>query len=65
LATIPGSLLIGMSSPHRRAGLLYQKWRESYGKNDDDVLVIRAPSRALNSTLPQKVARATCARARR
>jgi hypothetical protein len=55
LATIPGSLLIGMSSPHRRAGLLYQKWRESYGKNDDDVLVIRAPSRALNSTLPQKV----------
>src|SRR5580700_8628502 len=28
LATIPGAMLIGMSSPYRRAGLLYEKWRD-------------------------------------
>jgi hypothetical protein len=55
MATIDESMLVAISSPHRRAGLLYQKWRESYGKNDDDVLVIRAPSQVLNPTLPDRV----------
>jgi hypothetical protein len=55
LATIPGSMLIGMSSPHRRSGLLFEKWRGYFGKNDDSVLVIRAPSRVLNPTLDQKI----------
>jgi hypothetical protein len=50
LATIPGSMLIGISSPHRRGGLLYEKWKAHYGRNDDSVLVIRAPSRVLNPT---------------
>jgi hypothetical protein len=55
LATIPGSMLIGVSSPYRRAGLLHQKWRDHYGKADDDVLVIRAPSRVLNPTLDPRI----------
>jgi hypothetical protein len=55
LATIPGSMLIGMSSPYRRGGLLYEKWRAHYGKPDDDVLVVRAASRTLNPTLDQKI----------
>lgn len=55
MATIPNSLLIGMSSPYRKAGLLYTKWRDHFGKPGDDVLVIQAPSRALNPTLPQRV----------
>ena len=42
LATLPGAMLIGMSSPYRRAGLLYEKWRDHYGKADDNVLVIKA-----------------------
>jgi len=53
LVTIPGSLLVGMSSPYRRSGLLYEKWRDHYGKNSDKVLVIRAPSRILNPTIDQ------------
>ena len=55
LATIPGSMMIGISSPYRRGGLLYQKWKDHYGKADDDVLVIRAPSRALNPTLDPRI----------
>jgi hypothetical protein len=55
LATIPGAMLIGMSSPYRRAGLLYEKWRDRYGRVDDDVLVIQAPSRVLNPTIPQRI----------
>src|SRR5262249_13083231 len=49
-ATLPGALIIGISTPHRRGGLLHSKWQESYGV-DGDVLVIRAPSLALNPTL--------------
>lgn len=56
MATVEGALLIGISSPYRRAGLLYQKYANHFGK-DGDVLVIRAPSRQLNPTLPAKVVR--------
>jgi hypothetical protein len=55
LATLPGSMIEGISTPHRRAGLLYEKFRDHYGKADDDVLVIRAPSRVLNPTLDQRI----------
>jgi len=52
LSTIDG-MIIGISSPHRRAGLLYEKWRDHYGQDSDNVLVIRAPSIVLNPTLDQ------------
>lgn len=51
LATLPGSMLIGISSPYRRSGLLYNKFKKHFGRNDDEVLVIRAPTTALNPTL--------------
>jgi hypothetical protein len=53
-ATVPGAILIGISSPYKRAGLLFDKWRKHYGK-DGDVLVVKAPSRALNPTLAQSI----------
>ncbi len=55
MATLPNALLVGMSSPYRKGGLLYQKWRDHFGKPDDDVLFIQAASRALNPNLPQRV----------
>jgi hypothetical protein len=55
LATLPGAMLIGISTPYRRAGLLYQKFRDHFGREDDDVLVVRGPSRAFNPSLPEKV----------
>jgi hypothetical protein len=51
LVTLKNSMLIGISSPYRKSGLLYEKFKEFYGKPDDDVLVIRAPSIVLNPTL--------------
>ena len=55
LATLPGAMLIGISTPYRRTGLLYQKWVEHYGKPYDDVLVVGGPSRLFNETLDQRI----------
>jgi hypothetical protein len=55
LATIPGSMLIGISTPYRRAGLLWQKHRDHFGQDDDDVLVVQGPSRVFNPTLDQRI----------
>jgi hypothetical protein len=52
---LPGSTLTIISTPYRRAGLLYNKFTKHYGKNDDDVLVIKAPSIVLNPTLDQSI----------
>jgi hypothetical protein len=57
-ATIPGLMtlkgtLIGISSPYRKSGLLFERWKKYYGVNDPNVLVIRAPSIVMNPTLDQ------------
>ncbi len=31
LATLPNSVLIGISTPYKKSGLLYDKWRQHYG----------------------------------
>jgi hypothetical protein len=49
-----GGMIIGISSPHRKSGLLYERWREHYGQKGD-VLVIRAPSLTMNPTLDKKL----------
>jgi hypothetical protein len=51
LATTDG-LLVGISTPYRRLGLLAQKHRDHYGVPDDDVLVVQGESRLFNPTLP-------------
>ena len=55
MATLPTSMLIGISSPHKRSGLLYSKWCDSHGKDDDDVLVVAGELRTFNPSLPQKI----------
>ncbi len=50
-ATLAGSMIIGISSPHKKSGLLYNKYRDHFGRDSDDVLVIQAPSLTLNPTL--------------
>lgn len=54
LASIPGSIIIGISSPYRKSGLLYKKFKEHYGR-DGDVLVIKAPTRTLNPLIDQAI----------
>jgi hypothetical protein len=53
LATLPGSMLLGISTPYRKSGVLWNKFKDCYGRDDDDALFIKAPSIALNPTLDQ------------
>jgi hypothetical protein len=55
LVTLPGAILIGISTPYRRAGLLFDRWRRYYGKPDPGILVVRGPSVSFNPTLPSSV----------
>jgi hypothetical protein len=50
MVTIPNSLLIGISSPHARRGLLWRKVNEFYGK-PGRTLVARASTWVMNPTL--------------
>jgi hypothetical protein len=51
--TLPGSILIGISTVYRRAGVAYERWRKFYGSDTDSVLVIKAPTRVMNPLFPQ------------
>jgi len=39
----PDAMLIGISTPYRKSGLLYRKFRDHFGM-DGDVVAIKAPS---------------------
>jgi len=52
LATQNG-LLVGISTPYRRVGLLAQKFKDHYGQNDDDVLFVKGTHRLFNPTLSE------------
>lgn len=54
LATV-GGRLIAISSPYAPRGWSYQQYQRNFGNNDGDTLVLNAPSRTMNTTLPQKV----------
>ena len=51
MATMKNSLLIGISSPHARRGLLWTKFSEFFGKTSGTTLVVQAPTWVLNPTL--------------
>jgi hypothetical protein len=48
-------MLIGISTPYRRAGLLWQKHKDYFGQDDGDVLVVHGASHAFNPTIPQAI----------
>jgi hypothetical protein len=54
LATTAG-MLVGISTPYRKIGLLYQKHRDHFGVDGDDVLVVQGPTNLFNSTLAPEV----------
>jgi len=54
LATTPDSLLLCLSSPYARRGELWKAYNRYYGK-DGDVLVWKASSMEMNSTIPESV----------
>ena len=55
MARWPGSLKILISSAYRRQGLLYQRWRESFGVDDDDTLVVVGGTSTFNPTFDSQV----------
>jgi hypothetical protein len=62
LARHRGALKILISSAYRRAGLLYQRWRESFGRDDDDRLVVLGDTLSFNpgfdrATIDREMAR--------
>jgi hypothetical protein len=46
-------MLICISSPYRRLGLVFSKYRDCYGKDDSHVLVVQGASRDFNATLDE------------
>lgn len=50
LATTNG-MLIAISSPYRKLGLLYQKYRDYFGVTSDEILVVQGGTSVFNPTL--------------
>jgi hypothetical protein len=55
LARIRGSMLILISTAHKRSGLLYQKWKDAYGRNDPDILVVKGTTLQFNPLFDAKI----------
>ncbi|HEX4113638.1 MAG TPA: terminase large subunit [Stellaceae bacterium] len=59
LGRMPGSMLVLISNAHKRAGLLYQRYKDHYGRDDDDVLVSLGTTSQFNPTFdPAIIAKA-------
>jgi hypothetical protein len=54
LATTNG-MLIGISTPYRKLGLLHQKYKDFFGVDDDEVLVVQGSTKQFNPSLSDRV----------
>jgi hypothetical protein len=54
-ATVPGSMIVGISTPYARKGVLWQSFKDHYGKDGDPVLVWQADTRSMNPTIGEHV----------
>lgn len=54
MATIQGAMLLGISSPYRKSGVLYEAYRDHFGRDDDPVLVFQADTRTMNPTIDEQ-----------
>ncbi len=55
MATVPGSLLMAISSPYARRGALWEAHARHFGHEGDSVLVWQADSASMNPTIPTHV----------
>jgi hypothetical protein len=59
MITQPDSLLIGLSSPYAKRGLLYEKHRDHFGRDNSNVLVWQADTATMNPQVDkQEIAQA-------
>ncbi len=54
MATIPGALLLGISSPYARRGALWEAHKKHYGKDRDPILFWQADTQAMNPTIDKR-----------
>ena len=54
LATTNG-MLIGISSPYRKVGLLYQKHKDHFGVDSNEVLVVQGATAAFNPLIDESI----------
>lgn len=61
MATVPGALLVAISSPYARRGELWKAYRDHFGKEEDRVLVWQANTQTMNPSVPADVIQAAYA----
>jgi hypothetical protein len=54
MATVPGALLLNITTPYARRGEAWRVFENAYAKNDAATLVWRAPSLTMNPTIRQR-----------
>ena len=52
-ATVPGAMVLGISSPYARKGKLWRAFRNHYGQAHDRVLVWKAATCRMNPSVPE------------
>jgi hypothetical protein len=57
MLTAPGSILVGLSSPYAKKGLLFEKFRDHYSHDDPRVLVWKAPTERMNPQVDSEAIR--------
>lgn len=55
LARMPGSILVLISTVHKKSGVLYQNWHDCFGRDDPDTLVVVGTTPQFNRTFDRKV----------
>ena len=55
MATVPGAVLLCASSPYAKRGVLYEAYRENFGREDAHALVWKADTLTMNPTVPRSV----------
>lgn len=55
MATVPGSLLVAISSPYARRGMLWEMYEKHFGKDADPFLVWQSDTRSMNPAVDQRV----------
>ena len=53
MATVPGAVLLCASSPYARRGVLYDAFREHFGRDGDDILFWKSATRTMNPSVPE------------
>jgi ribosomal protein S27AE len=54
MSSIPGAILLGLSSPYAKRGVLFDLFKKYYGSAEAPVLLWRAPTIAMNSTISEQ-----------